>query len=272
MAHSLSPLLHRTAYVRLGLDWSYTAHDVTAETLPAFLDGLDESWRGLSLTMPLKRAVLPLLDEVDATALTVGAVNTVLLTPGHRHGLNTDVTGLVVALEAAGAARAAPANAHAVVVGGGATAASALASLAALGVGSAQVRVRDVRRADATVQTGRRLGMDVRVLALDAPWRADPPVTLVVSTVPSDVAAAVLPDAVLAGAVVADVRYDPWPSVLLQRAGAVGAATATGIDLLVHQAVEQVRLMTGLEVEAEPLLEIAVDEVRRRAGPGGRSG
>jgi shikimate dehydrogenase len=60
--------------------------------------------------------------------------------------------------------------------------------------------------------------------------------------------------------------------VLLQRAEAAGAATATGIDLLVHQAVEQVRLMTGLEVEAERLLEIAVAEVRRRAGPGGRSG
>src|SRR5688572_3169567 len=62
IAHSLSPLLHRAAYGELGLDWEYDAHDVTEDGLPAFLAGVDDDWAGLSLTMPLKVAVLPHLN------------------------------------------------------------------------------------------------------------------------------------------------------------------------------------------------------------------
>ena len=166
--HSLSPLLHRTAYAELGLDWTYDAHDVSADALPGFLDGLDPSWRGLSLTMPLKRAVLPLLDDLDDTAQAVGAVNTVLLDGDGRHGANTDVPGLVTALRAAAPAGAVPARGT--VVGGGATAASALAALAALGCADVEVRVREPLRAEETLRTGRALGLAVRVARLDAAW------------------------------------------------------------------------------------------------------
>jgi shikimate dehydrogenase len=265
VAHSLSPVLHRVAYAQLGLDWTYTAHDVTAEALAAFVGQLDDTWRGLSLTMPLKRAVLPLLDDRDPTVLSVGAANTVLLTAGHRYGANTDVSGLATALREAGLRQGA---ARAVVVGGGATAASALASLSDLAVGSVELRVRDLTRADETVRTGRRLGLDVRAVTFDEAWPGQPDVTVVVSTVPSAVAASLLPDAVLsAAAVVADARYDPWPSLLLQRAERAGAATTTGIDLLVHQAAGQIRLMTGRPVDPGPLRTAALQMVSRRADP-----
>ncbi len=104
VAHSLSPVLHRAAYDALGLDgWSYEAIDTTEEQLPAFVNGLDASWAGLSLTMPLKHAVIPLLDHVDPLANVVGAVNTLVVQPtgGTRPtfvGTNTDVHGLVAAL------------------------------------------------------------------------------------------------------------------------------------------------------------------------------
>jgi shikimate dehydrogenase len=265
VGHSLSPVLHRVAYAQLGLDWTYTAHDVTAERLAGFVEQLDDSWRGLSLTMPLKRAVLPLLDDMDPTVLSVGAANTVLLAPGHRYGANTDVGGLVTALREAGLWQGA---AHAVVVGGGATAASALASLSVLAVGSVELRVRDVARAGETLRTGRRLGLDVRALTFDEPWPGRPEVGVVVSTVPSAVAASLLPDAVLsAAAVVADARYDPWPSLLLRRAESIGTATTTGVDLLVHQAVGQIRLMTGRPVDPGPLRTAALQMVGRRADP-----
>jgi shikimate dehydrogenase len=272
--HSLSPLLHRTAYARLGLNWTYTAHEVTEQTLPAFLVGLDPSWRGLSLTMPLKRAVLPLLDDVEPVARSVEAVNTVLLSPGRRFGANTDVSGLLTALRTAMSSlgESQPAG-HAIVVGAGATAASALAALSRLGVDSVDLRVRDLARAHPTLLVGDRLGLEVRVLPLDAPWQSAPWAVssvpsggaVVVSTVPSAVAVEVLPENVLSGAVVADVRYDPWPSPLLAVAQRRGSATVTGIDLLVHQAVAQVRLMTGQEVAADALLEAAEAAVRRRA-------
>ncbi|MGZ4618326.1 MAG: shikimate dehydrogenase family protein [Frankiaceae bacterium] len=80
IAHSLSPVLHRAAYRTLGLDWSYEARECGADGLPAQLAHArnDPAWAGFSLTMPLKTAVLPLLDEVDALAVAVGAVNTVV--------------------------------------------------------------------------------------------------------------------------------------------------------------------------------------------------
>jgi shikimate dehydrogenase len=105
IAHSLSPALHRAAYAALGLDWTYEAIECREDDLPAVLAG---SWAGLSLTMPLKRAVLPLLDEVSGPARAVGGANTVIFKDGRRIGDNTDVYGMVTALTEAGAARGAP--------------------------------------------------------------------------------------------------------------------------------------------------------------------
>ncbi len=268
VGHSLSPLLHRTAYAALGLDWTYEAHDIAADGLAAFFDGLDARWRGLSLTMPLKRAVLPLLDDLDDTARTVGAVNTVLLDAHGRHGANTDVPGLAAALRANGVRD--PGAGRGTVVGGGATAASALAALAALGFGDVEVRVREPARADDTVRTGRALGLAVRVARLDDPWpdTAD----VLVSTVPSTVAARLVPEVALSAGVVADAVYEPWPSPLLVRAARAGARTVTGLDLLVHQAVAQVHLMAGRSVPPAPLLAAALAAVHERAGTRGPDG
>ena len=126
IGHSLSPALHRAAYRSLGLtNWTYDAIEVEAEGLPGALDRLGPEWVGVSLTMPLKHAVLPLLDEISDLAVAVGAVNTLTLTDGRRRGDNTDVHGIVAALRGAGVTDAA----GAVIVGGGATAASALAAV-----------------------------------------------------------------------------------------------------------------------------------------------
>ena len=94
ISHSLSPVLHRAAYDALGLDWSYDAHRVPSGGLAAFLGGLAEDWRGLSLTMPLKREVLPLVDRLSDRARLAGAVNTLLIEDdGTRLGDNTDLPG-----------------------------------------------------------------------------------------------------------------------------------------------------------------------------------
>ena len=129
--HSLSPVLHRAAYAELGLDWTYDAVRVAAGGLAAYLDGLDDEWRGLSLTMPLKREVVPLLDLARPLGRDPGAANTLLLdTDGGRHGLNTDVPGAEAAL-----GRATDATLHeALVLGGGATATSVLLALAEPGL------------------------------------------------------------------------------------------------------------------------------------------
>ena len=148
VAHSLSPVLHRAAYRALGLSgWTYEAHDVDEAGLAAFLDALDDGWRGLSLTMPLKRTVLPLLDEVDEQAARASAANTVLLHGGRRSGHNTDVPGAVGALQER---RQGPLR-RAVVLGGGATAGSVVLALADLGCEDVTLMVRDPARAAGTM-------------------------------------------------------------------------------------------------------------------------
>ena len=147
IAHSLSPAMHRAAYDHLGLDWSYDAVEVESPDLERFLDGLDGTWRGLSLTMPLKRTVVPLVDSLDDWSELSGVANTVLLADGRRQGCNTDIPGAMAAL----AERVQDPLRSAVVIGGGATAASVLLALAELGCTTARVLVREPSRAEQTL-------------------------------------------------------------------------------------------------------------------------
>jgi len=245
--HSLSPVLHLAAYAALGLDWSYERIDVTPEGLPTFLDSLDESWVGLSLTMPLKHDVLPLLDEIDPVAAATGAVNTVLVGDGVRRGTNTDVRGLVVSLDEHAAARG-----DAVVLGGGATARSAVAALAARGSAQVTVYVRRPDSADAL----RRTAADVGVSLVVRPWAeagAGLGADVVLSTVPRGVADGLAESVASGPGTLLDVVYDPWPTRLAGAWAAHGGEVASGLDLLLHQAVAQVRLMTGLDAPVEVL-------------------
>ena len=263
VAHSLSPALHRAAYAALGLaGWRYDAVDVTSEQLPGFVAGLDGSWAGLSLTMPLKQTVLPLLDHIEPLAEVVGAVNTVLVQgsgSGARRpvlaGANTDVYGIVTALQerlAAVAADAGPVRRTAAVLGAGATAASTLAALAQLGCPTPVVYVRSLGRIGALMRAAHRMGIEPRYALLDAAAEEIGFADLVVSTLPAhgadDVAArlgAGVGRTSVAG-VLLDVVYELRPTALALAWERAGGAVVGGERMLLHQAVEQVRLMTGL--------------------------
>lgn len=161
IAHSLSPVLHRAAYEELGLeDWSYDRFEVDEVALPDFLAGLGPEWAGLSLTMPLKRAVIPLLDTISDTAASVEAVNTVVLTEdGHKVGDNTDIPGMVAALAERGIDKAE----SAAILGAGATASSALAALSRICTGEIVAYVRSDARAAEMREWGERLDVDVKI-------------------------------------------------------------------------------------------------------------
>ncbi|MFJ9880771.1 shikimate dehydrogenase [[Kitasatospora] papulosa] len=244
IAHSLSPVLHRAAYTELGLDhWSYDRFEVDEAGLPGFVEGLDPTWAGLSLTMPLKRAIMPMLDGISDTAASVEAVNTVVLTEdGRRLGDNTDIPGMVAALRERGVEKVGTAA----VLGAGATASSALAALAEICTGPVTAYVRSEARADEMRGWGRRLGVDVRV----ADWaEADEALRapLVIATTPAGTTDALAGAVPSAPGTLFDVLYDPWPTALASRWGATGAGVVGGLDLLVHQAVLQVEQMTGLD-------------------------
>lgn len=259
IGHSLSPVLHRAAYAELGLDWSYDAVEVDEARLAGFLDGLDDGWRGLSLTMPLKRTVMPLLDEADAWARLSGGANTVVLERGRRIGYNTDVPGAKAALTE----RSSGPWTSAVVLGGGATAASALLALTDLGCHRARLLVRDHTRAEETVAAMERYGrgVEVTVGTLGEPASAD----VLVSTIP---AAAQSPSllAAVEAPVVFEVIYDPWPTPLARAARSRRVTLVTGLDLLVHQAALQVALMTGRPGPLAAMRRAGEDALGTRGG------
>ncbi|MFF0475547.1 shikimate dehydrogenase [Streptomyces sp. NPDC004284] len=243
IAHSLSPVLHRAAYAELGLDdWAYDRFEVDEAALPGFVTELDATWAGLSLTMPLKRAIIPLLDEISDTAASVEAVNTVVFTEdGRRVGDNTDIPGMIAALRERGVEKVE----SAAVLGAGATASSALAALARICAGPVTAYVRSEARAEEMRGWGERLGVDVRTAGWDdaAEAFASP---LVIATTPAgttNVLAPAVPDRV---GTLFDVLYDPWPTPLAAAWSDRGGKVVGGLDLLVHQAVLQVEQMTGV--------------------------
>ncbi len=259
--HSLSPVMHRAAYAELGLHWTYEAVEVSPDRLGEFLDGLDESWRGLSLTMPLKRIAVPLLDECDEHASRSGAANTVVLDAGLRRGYNTDIPGAAAALLER---RSEPVR-SAVVLGGGATAASLLLALADQGCATARLLVRDADRARETVTAVSRhpAAPVVDVGRLDESEVLD--ADLVVSTIPARAQTAQLVASCAAVPAVFDVVYDPWPTPLAQAAEDSGRTLVSGLDLLAHQAVLQLQLMTGSRVAVDVLRDAGREELARRA-------
>ena len=181
--------------------------------------------------MPLKQAVLPLLASASELVTAVAAANTVLLPS--RRGENTDVAGIVAALAEAGIT----AVRRPVVLGGGATARSALAALSQLGATSPTLVVRS--SPDETLAAAERLGVRPRVVAW-SPGVLDG-CDLLVSTLPAGAADAFAP---YVGGVPAllDVVYDPWPTPL---AASCRGVVIPGSAMLLHQAAAQVELMTG---------------------------
>lgn len=260
IAHSKSPALHRAAYERLGLEWEYTAIELDGAGLPDFLATRDASWRGLSLTMPLKQDVLPLLDEVDELAALTHAANTVLLADGVRRGFNTDVGGIVRALGEAGCARIR----HGVLVGGGATAASALAAMAELGAATVQVLLRRPEAGRPIVELGARLGLAVEIRAIGDLATLDD-VDLVVSTLPGGADPGVEASTALRRAMLFDVAYAPWPTRLATQWQDAAGTVVSGLGMLLHQALLQVRIFTSGDPFQELPDEAAVLDVMRRS-------
>ncbi len=267
IAHSLSPVLHRAAYQALGFaDWTYDLVECDEAGLAGYVRSRGPEWAGLSLTMPLKRTVLPLLDHVDQLAAATGGANTVVFRPEGRYGYNTDVRGIVDALTEAGR----PAPGAVTILGGGATACSALAAVGELGLPGADVVLRDPSRAGDLLATAGRLGLQVR----PHPWAGLADIAgaadLLIATVPAGAADAYAERVRLthqAPPALLDVVYHPWPTPLAEAAAAAGSVVVSGYAMLLHQAAAQVELMTGKPAPLEAMREAGERELARRSLP-----
>lgn len=262
IAHSKSPLLHGAAYEALGLDWGFERIEVTESGFGWFWAGLDESWRGFAVTMPLKRAVMGVLDSTDHVAQRARAVNTVLL-DGGAHGFNTDVYGIRMALTELGV----PQPASAAVLGAGATAASVIVALAESGAERVQLVARSPERAETARTLAAGLGLAVAVTGFDEPIEAT---DAVVSTLPGGVTFppaqldALAPGRLRVRAPLLDIAYGA-SSDLVAAWHASGGSAADGLGMLLHQAVQQVRIFVTGDPGAALANEPAVVDAMRAA-------
>ena len=257
--HSKSPAIHLAAYRVLGLDWDYGRAEVQKGLLRTFLAGLDTPWNGFSVTMPLKEEASRFAEELDPYAELTGATNTLYLDEfGKWHGFNTDVFGIVQAVTEAriGLVR------HALIIGSGATATSAMVAISVLNPSAhVEVLARNPESRKAILALGKKLGLKVRRAGgLRAASRVS---NLTISTLPAgslDKQAARLERAWLwkpKGALL-DVAYNPWPSKLAAAWSAKEKRTISGLEMLIWQAVAQIRIFTSGSSERELPNEVAV--------------
>lgn len=239
--HSRSPELHAAAYAALGLEWSYGRRRVDAAGFRSALETLDNAWRGLSLTMPLKEAAFRAAATRDRRAELTGAVNTLRFDSGAARGFNTDVGGIVrsvreFALDSIGRAR---------IVGAGATAASAVAAFGELGVEDVEIVARRPERIRPLADLGERAGVAVAARAFGSEYHD---VDLTIATLPggAELPGEKVDPLAASGGLLFDVAYSPWPSRLARSWTARGASAQSGLSMLLNQAVLQVRIfVTG---------------------------
>lgn len=280
IAHSLSPVLHMAAYRRLALsDWQYLRHEVDAAGLEELLSSLDPSWAGLSLTMPLKRTVMPFGTPSDTWSSTLQVANTAVLDwTGAAEAptislYNTDVQGISKALgtelarldtDAAGSSTPtlSRSDGHvqvhtAMILGSGNTASSALAACSELGAEQVVVCARHPERAAQLSMLAERLGIGMQVRTLSQALSAVDGQDVTISTLPAHAADGIadeLSNQARHGdlGLLLDVVYDPRPSRLMTAWRDKGARAIGGEMMLLYQAIPQVALMTGIDEHSMP--------------------
>lgn len=247
ISHSLSPILHTTAYEELGLYGQYQAIEMTSVKLKDFVSNLDESWTGFSLTMPLKEEILSIANEVDELAARINSANTLIRSTLGWRALSTDVNGFTQAL----LAKDVTDFNSVTILGSGATARAAAASCDA-----PHRSIKVIHRSPEREATMRRAAPLAHIEFL--PWGSEiTDVDLLINATPAGVAdtySEKLESEV--GGVYFEALYNPWPTKMLARWRALKGFAIDGLDLLVHQGIDQVELMSGKSVQRASLAPV----------------
>lgn len=243
IAHSFSPLLHQTAARVLGLDWSYTRFDVTEPELPGFVQVVRTDWLGLSLTMPLKRTILPLLDQTDSRVQSLGVANTIRFDRGRILGANTDVLGFSRLIEQSGTPNTL------LLLGSGATALSALAAAAERGIQEIAAAVRTPAHATRLRQFADDHGLRLSICALTELSGTVPAGTLTISTLPPGAGDSIRLKPEASGQTLLDAAYGAHDLPLADRWRDAGGTALDGTALLIEQAIPQDAFFLGRDPE-----------------------
>jgi len=251
--HSCSPQMHNAALSELGLDWVYVAFAVPPENLPAAVVGVRAlGLPGVNVTIPHKQAAAALMDELDESAVVLGAVNTVCCVEGRLIGYNTDGPGLVRALQEAGEAVA---GRRVALFGAGGSARAVAWALAEAGVAALAIINRTPAKAvEVAALVNRAAGREVaepHALSDAANRDIVAASDIVIDTTdvgmyPHAEVVPIVPAEWLGrGQVVCDITYNPRDTVLLRAARERRARTVEGLGMLVHQGAIALEMWTG---------------------------
>jgi shikimate dehydrogenase len=259
--HSRSPLIHNYWLKRYGIDGEYRRELVPREEFASFVRSLPvRGYVGANVTVPHKEAAFA-LSEVDESARTVGAVNTLWFEGGVLRSTNTDIEGFLANLDVC-VPHWERNKSHAVVLGAGGAARGVIRGLLARGLAQIAVANRTLARAEAMRQT---FGERVRPIRWEDISAALPAAALLVNTttlgMKGQPALAIDVRRLHDRAIVADLVYVPVLTPLLAAAKERGLRTADGLGMLLHQAVRGFALWFGKtpEVTAELRALIAAD-------------
>lgn len=263
--HSLSPAMHNAAFKKTGLDYVYLPFHVTPGNLPAAIGGLKSlGLRGVNVTIPHKVSVIPLLDELEAIAKKIGAVNTVVNDEGYLKGYNTDAAGFLKSLSAKDID---PSGKKVVILGAGGVSKAISFILAEQGADI------EILNRNYNIEWAQKLSDNlyhnskskILITALSeinlkqALKRAEILINATSVGMSPDIDKTLVPQEFLKpGMVVFDAIYNPVKTKLLKDAEKAGAAVINGLDMLVWQGALAFELWTGIKAPLDTMMNTAV--------------
>ena len=267
--HSLSPVMHNAAFKELGLNLVYVAFTVTPKELKTAISSVKSlGLRGLNVTMPHKNAVMNYLDEVDTTAKSIGAVNTILNNQGKLIGYNTDGNGAMIALQENCVY---PEKKKLLLLGAGG-AAKAIAYQAAQDVGELVILNRTPTKAKELAEVlqknfgkkvkNRRMSSTVLEEELET---TDILVNATSVGMNPDVHRSPVPSNLLKRDLcVMDIIYNPTETRLVMDAKAAGAKVVSGVEMLIYQGAVAFEVWTNCPAPVEVMRKAALSELDKQ--------
>lgn len=268
VAHSYSPAMHNAAFQTLGINWVYLPLPVAAQCLATAVAALRAfNLAGVNVTVPYKKAVLPLVDELTTAAKNIGAVNVIVNRAGKLTGDNTDGAGFIRGLEAE--ANFTIAGKEAVVLGAGGAARAVAVQLALTGVKHLTILNRTPTKGEQIVSKIKKLGVDAKIMLWNEPnWRqAIKAADLVVQASSvgmhpnTQQCLPVKASDFRRDQVVCDLIYNPSQTIFLQRAALAGAQTFNGLGMLLYQGVLAFELWTDRSAPVELMRQVLLQKM-----------
>ncbi|KUO50601.1 MAG: hypothetical protein APF76_08105 [Desulfitibacter sp. BRH_c19] len=266
VGHSLSPMMHNHLLGLLDLNYVYTAFDLKPELLGDGVKGLVAlGARGFNVTVPHKEKILPFLDEIEANAKIIGAINTILVENGRTFGYNTDITGFKKSILRAGFS---PKGKTVSVLGAGGAARAAIIGLSELEAAVINIINRDQERAQTIIETYEKDAIDnIKNIHTQDTEEALRQSSLVVNATSvgmkgylSEVSP--IPGEYLNNGIwVCDLVYNPLETIFLKEAKRNGCIIIDGLDMLVHQGADAFKIWTGVEPPRQEIKKFLINQI-----------